>query len=323
MQSILLSEATDSQNKEYTIGEWMDIWFDVYAEVNLRKSTIKIYKDARRRFLSEYPNIESLHLSNLTIFDFQSKINQLCSKYAKSTIRHIRILYNKIYAEAVSHHYCLENPISKSTLPKNASEKTIESLTQDELKNLEIALQELNTVDRSIIRFFLYTGLRMSELINLKWNDWVHHKNYIRVRDSKTKAGIRLVPLIPESTAILQNLYRRTDKIQYIFSNNSQQVKPSHLRHICNKAAKLANISHLTPHMLRHTFATRLIEYGADPKSVSMIIGHKNVAFTLQCYVSIDPKHLASEIQVLSKICRFRSQHLKYTTCNKNSNMLQ
>lgn len=57
-----------------------------------------------------------------------------------------------------------------------------------------------------------------------------------------------------------------------------------------------------TRHMLRHTFATRLIEKGADPKSVSMLLGHKNVVFTLQKYVSPDMEHLETEIMRLSQI---------------------
>ena len=73
-------------------------------------------------------------------------------------------------------------------------------------------------------------------------------------------------------------------------------------RRLLTHHPEAAGICHVTPHMLRHTFATRLIEKGADPKSVSMLLGHKNVVFTLQKYVSPDMEHLETEIMRLSQI---------------------
>lgn len=289
--------------KEYTIGQWMDIWFEVYANVDLKESTVKIYRDARRRFTCEYPEIESMSLHEFTTFNFQARLNKLSTKYAKSTLRHIRIIYNKIYDTAVTNKICAENPIRLTTLPKKASEKVIEALSQKDQSALESILPQLPVIDQCILRFLLYTGLRMGELIQLTWQDWTKSKDCIRITDSKTKAGIRLVPLIPETRTILQYLYSKKQKhCPHIFSIGDNPVTQSHLRHICNKAAKIAEIAHLTPHILRHTFATRLIECGVDPKSVSVIIGHKNVAFTLQRYVTIDTQHIANEIQVLSTL---------------------
>ena len=57
---------------------------------------------------------------------------------------------------------------------------------------------------------------------------------------------------------------------------------------------------HVTPHMLRHTFATRMIENGADPKSVSLILGHSDVAFTLKKYVHPDIGHLQQQIMLIA-----------------------
>lgn len=210
---------------------------------------------------------------------------------------------NKIYDTAVTNKICAENPIRLTTLPKKASEKVIEALSQKDQSALESILPQLPVIDQCILRFLLYTGLRMGELIQLTWQDWTKSKDCIRITDSKTKAGIRLVPLIPETRTILQYLYSKKQKhCPHIFSIGDNPVTQSHLRHICNKAAKIAEIAHLTPHILRHTFATRLIECGVDPKSVSVIIGHKNVAFTLQRYVTIDTQHIANEIQVLSTL---------------------
>ena len=77
-------------------------------------------------------------------------------------------------------------------------------------------------------------------------------------------------------------------------------VCKTHFRHLCNRVASAARIRHVTPHMLRHTFATRLIENGADPKSVSLILGHANVAFTLKKYVHPDISHLQQQIMLIA-----------------------
>ncbi len=88
----------------------------------------------------------------------------------------------------------------------------------------------------------------------------------------------------------------------YIFSVGGKQITNGHMRQICIQVAKAANLDRVTPHVLRHSFATRMIERGADPKSLSMIIGHSNVAFTLQRYVTVDQSHLAEQMMLLSNV---------------------
>ena len=87
----------------------------------------------------------------------------------------------------------------------------------------------------------------------------------------------------------------------YIFSGKQGKILcKSHFRHICDKVSAAAGLRHVTPHMLRHTFATRLIERGADPKSVSVLLGHTDVAFTLKRYVHPDMCHLQRQMMLLS-----------------------
>ena len=94
----------------------------------------------------------------------------------------------------------------------------------------------------------------------------------------------------------------------FIFAVHGEPMDKSHLRRICNKTAKIARIRHVTPHILRHSFATRMVERGADPKSLSVIIGHSNVAFTLNRYVTADKGHLADQMMLLSTV----SQNCKH-----------
>ncbi|WP_159459711.1 tyrosine-type recombinase/integrase [Scatolibacter rhodanostii] len=291
--------------KEYTIGEWMPIWFQIYSHVDLKDSTILIYKDAYRRLLVEYPEVNNILLSDFSPITFQMILNSLGEKYAKSTVRHIKLLFNKCYRCAIENKLCQENPIKSSIVPKNASEKIIEGLSSQEQKKLEDILLELPAIDDFILRFLLYTGLRRSEFLTLTWSDWDNKNGVLNIRESKTKNGIREVPLIPETSAILTFLKFQREQAKthssYIFTKDDEPISKYHLRHICSKASKMAGIRHVSPHMLRHTCATRLIESGADAKTVSDILGHKSVSFTLKTYVNIDREHKINQMQLLSK----------------------
>lgn len=158
-------------------------------------------------------------------------------------------------------------------------------------------------MDDFSLRTILLTGLRRNELRLLRWSDWLTLDNVLIIRKSKTKTGIRRIPLVSEVSAMLQIL-RNNNKPSandYIFSAcGSRPSDPSHYRHICNRVTAAAGMQHITPHMLRHTFATRLIERGVDPKSVSLILGHKTVEFTLRHYVHPDFEHLRAQIQLIS-----------------------
>lgn len=118
---------------------------------------------------------------------------------------------------------------------------------------------------------------------------------------SKTEKGVRNIPVIPQLAGMLGVLELQRNQCQYIFNLNGEKLTNGHIRYICSKAADLAGIRHVTPHMLRHTFASRLFEVGADTKSISEILGHTNVAFTLQTYVTVDEEHLAQQMEKLSQ----------------------
>ena len=83
---------------------------------------------------------------------------------------------------------------------------------------------------------------------------------------------------------------------------DAEPVSAGHLRHICLYTSKCAGIRRVSPHMLRHTFATRMIENGSDAKSLALIIGHSNPAFTLRRYVHPDHTSLYEQICRLSSV---------------------
>lgn len=292
------------ERKVCTIGEWLDIWYEVYAVPEYAPKTLEIYRDARKRLSRRFPEIESTLLTELLPVTFQKALNGLSKKYAKSSLRHIKSLYNLAYQTAIENHQCTENPINGVTIPKKASEKVINGLSREEQQAFEEAAKQLTIRDQFILQTFLLTGLRRGELQNLRWQDWDKKAKVLHVEKSKTENGIRCVPVIPEVALMLTHLQgwaKRGSSNRYIFGD-AEPVSAGHLRHICLYTSKCAGIRRVSPHMLRHTFATRMIENGSDAKSLALIIGHSNPAFTLRRYVHPDHTSLYEQMCRLSSI---------------------
>lgn len=287
---------------KYKIGDWAEIWLQTYLG-DYSESTVDIYRDAWRRLDVNCPNLREVNLKTLQPVTFQAILNNLADKYAKDTIRHIKSMLHMMYDAAIKNGLCEVNPINGVSLPQ-AHTKIVKALTKEDQNKFEETLSKLQEIDEYIIRFFLLTGLRRAELINLQWSDWNRQANAIYVRKSKTDAGVRKIPLVPETSAILFMLYNRKDKktSPYIFAVDGEPVKESHLRHICRRTARLAGIRHVTPHMLRHTFATRLLERGASVKAVSKLLGHRDEAFTMKRYLSPDQDYFEDQIMLLSDL---------------------
>ena len=158
--------------------------------------------------------------------------------------------------------------------------------------------------DRFILMTLLLTGMRPGELRHLKWSEWKKEERVLKISRSKTDAGVREIPVIPEVALMLTHLrawVRDVGKKPYIFGGE-MPLRQDHLRNICIKAGNIAEIRHVTPHMLRHTFATRMVDKKAEIKSLSMILGHKKPEFTLKRYVSPDHEQLYSQMMLLSHV---------------------
>lgn len=296
---------TVKSGKKYTIGEWSDVWLETYAKHKYKPKTIESYQDSRNRMVKNCPGFGSMQLTDLLPYQFQQALNHLGSKYAFSTVSHIKSLYNKVFETAVSNHLCQWNPITDCTTPREAPIKVVTALNRKEQEKFEEALNSLPLRDQFALFALLFTGLRRGELLNLIWPNWNEEKKVLNILDSKTAAGIRHVPVIPEVEFILRSLkmMREEGDSQYIFTFHGEKMSPHHLRWICKKAAKIAGIRHVHPHMLRHTFASRMVENKADVKSLAKIIGHTDAGFTLRVYVDIDEtEHLQKEMLRISKI---------------------
>lgn len=288
--------------KNYTIGEWLDLWFEYYTQ-DLKDTTKECYLYARLRIKNFCLDIEDIKLNELSQMQFQIVVNAMGKKFAKSSIKHVIVVYSLAYTVACENGICPANPIHKIKIPKYAVVKEVTGLSKAEQYEFEKAFKYLSMSDEFLLRFYLLTGLRLSECLNLERQDCDKQNNYIYVRDSKTETRIRKIPLLPEAKKILCFLEIRNrcyKKASHIFCKaDRSNITASHVAWICKKTSKKAGIRHVTVHMLRHSFANRMLEKGVNIKALATILGHKDVAFTLNTYTSPDDNFLMSQMMLM------------------------
>ena len=167
-------------------------------------------------------------------------------------------------------------PKSKKRLPVFVEVSQIESL----LNEVEFEGGFIGQRDKLIIDFFYVTGMRLSELINIRISDISFENNLVKVLGKRNKE--RLIPL---SSRIIKELQCFIDQYKiddYLFINsNGIRVYTKLVYRIVNKyIGKISSINKKSPHILRHTFATHMLNNGADINAIKELLGHANLSAT-------------------------------------------
>lgn len=253
--------------------------------------------------IPNFGNYKRRELNKEVINEFTTRL--LNDGYAPKTVKDILIILKQIFKYV--------NLSIDITMPK-VKKREIQILTNDHQKKLENYLINNINIDSFGIFLCLYTGLRIGELCALKWenidldNEIIYvQKTLIRVRnyDSNTKtktivilddpksiSSIRNIPIPKFILPILKSLKKDNLNDVFFLTGKHTFIEPrSYTNHYRNIMKKLA-INVYNFHALRHTFATRCIENGCDPKTLSEILGHSSVNITLERYVhpSFDSK---------------------------------
>lgn len=202
------------------------------------------------------------------------------------------------------------------TLPsfkvKLAKQKTDETISFLEVRDMEAVLKIPDTKtliglrDRAIMELFFSSGMRISELVGLNSDQMSFFKDKNTERTFELSIvgkgkHIRTIFISPRAALWLRNyLASRKDMEKPLFINyrrkgimdDDHRLTPRSIQKMISKCAMLAGISKkVTPHTLRHTYATDLLGNGADLRSVQELLGHKNVA-TTQIYTHVTNKQL-------------------------------
>ncbi len=186
-----------------------------------------------------------------------------------------------------------DNPVSRLSFGVGNSNARDRWLTDVEEKSL------LENADRpywlrSLVVFALHTGMRKSEILDLKWRDVDLKRKVLTVVKSKNSSK-RTLPL---NETLFEELCKVRQSKVMDFSGRVFPVSYNSLRHAFDKAVDEAGIEDFRFHDLRHSFATRLVQNGVDLYKVKELLGHKTISMTMR-YAHHYPESLRSSVNVL------------------------
>ncbi|STD02230.1 Tyrosine recombinase XerD [Cronobacter sakazakii] len=273
----------------------------LWLERNLAENSLSAY----RRDLSmvvEWLHHRGLSLSTAQSGDLQTLLAERVEGGYKATstarmLSAVRRLFQHLYREKIRDDdpsALLASPKLPQRLPKDLSEAQVERLLQAPTVEEPIELR-----DKAMLEVLYATGLRVSELVGLTMSDVSLRQGVVRVIGKGNKE--RLVPLGEEAVYWLEQYLTHGrpwllngQSLDILFpSNRARQMTRQTFWHRIKHYAQLAGIDSekLSPHVLRHAFATHLLNHGADLRVVQMLLGHSDLS-TTQIYTHVATERL-------------------------------
>ncbi len=279
------------QNFDKYIEQFSD---SLKAERDASLHTLKAYAEDLREFFS-FINKKPRDIDNLDIRSFLASLHH--RKLKKSSIARKLATIRTFFRYLCKEGYVKKNPAKLVSSPK--TQKSLPRfLTIDEA----FALMEAPkgdtfqaARDKAILEFLYSSGLRVSELTTLNINDFDLKESLIRVKGKGKKE--RIIPIGSKAMEAIKNyLPERISlkkKSQALFLNNrGGRLTQRSIRRIVIKYGRMIALKGcLSPHVLRHTFATHLLHGGADLRSIQELLGHSSLS-TTQKYTHVDISHL-------------------------------
>lgn len=274
-----------------TFSEWFDEFFETYCDGVLSYDCTVEYKIINEK---HYRPIANMELESIKPIHVQRCLNT-AKNYSPSRQRKVYFLLKRCLNEAVLNEYASKNAAEKVKAPKKITKNFI-PLTKTQLKQLF----EEETPDILMFKLELWTGLRRGEILALKWENINFDEGYINVcqtlvnskghaviRNSTKSNKDRQVPLCNESRRILAAVQNadKSDK-GYVFHNEKGEplsftVYHTHYKKFFKeRQEKYPNIPYISPHKLRHTYATYILQSGGDIETLRCMLGHSNISTT-------------------------------------------
>ena len=235
-------------------------------------STIRTYVSCFETFMNFYSNREVQDLNENDIREYLQKLIRegASHSYVNQAINSIKFYY-EVVLEMPNRFYAVERPRAEEKLP--------EVLAKEEV--LKIIESTNNIKHRCIVSLLYSGGLRRGEVLNLKVEDIDSKRMVIRVRSGKGNKD-RYTILSEKLLCDLRNYFLEWRPKIYLFEGpKGDKYSAESVVKIVKEASKKARIrKNVTPHMLRHSFATHLLEGGTDLRYIQVLLGHKSTKTT-------------------------------------------
>lgn len=312
------------EKKKIMFGEWFDVWLKEYKKNNVKIGTYYSYQKYYDAMLRG--RISHLQITSIRGEHIQKLYNDLIAEgYALSTVKIVSAILNGCMRQALRNGLIERNPVKLAELPRQAERKSRQAMTKEQQDLfMEYAKESY------LYNFFavmLRTGMRNGEMRGLKYIDMDKKKNVIHVRRTlkyiegmgytedtpKTRTSTRDIPLTAATIQLLDNQRKqwgfKVEKIdRYLFCNENgdplsrERVQAEIDRIIKRIRAAGYEFERITPHVFRHTFATRAIEAGMQPQVLKTILGHSSLAMTMDLYSHVLPETRTEEMEKIANV---------------------
>ena len=304
--------------------DWLKEWLDNYVEPTAKTRTFSRYSEIVEQHI--IPRLGKFELDELSPAVLQHYITELLQSgnlktgrglAANSVSAIINVIQNSLRT-AVNLGYTKEYTADRIKRPKS-QEKDVSCFSIQEQKKIEQAVLNSKKDKMFGVMLCLYTGLRVGELLALKWTDFDLQKGhlsvsrschdgkgkdgkYIRIEDTpKTSSSRRIIPLPKQLLPLIKDYKKKSDS-EYVVSSNGKLVSVRSYQRSFDLLQRKFGIAHRGFHSLRHTFATRALECGMDVKTLSEILGHKSPTVTLNRHVHSLMEHKQDMMNRLGKL---------------------
>ncbi len=311
-------------SQKTTFGEYISNWL-TFKQGEVEITTYQDYEDLINNMIINFKkyNLAKKQLNALSPRTFQQYLNALATKYSRSSIVKIWQLIKQCikYGELQNELPVNTTALVKVPLESNVAvkKKEIPFLTVEQANQLYEVLnyRDKNNASRykssnnaHAIILILYTGMRMGELIALKWKNVNISQKSIYIKEAaatiknedgktvsidkipKTKTSIRKIPLPSRALEMLKYFKENneaTDKDDYVaLSNTGNKLDSANLNRTLHAMCKDANLPRLNVHALRHSYGSMLLSKGVDIKIISELLGHANISITYDIYIGIN-----------------------------------
>lgn len=283
----------DLKHDTITFGEVYEKWIEEHAP-KVSESNIKGYKASFKLCDS----IKDMKIAEIKLDHLQKVVDE--SGKNTPTLRKLKVMYGLVYDYAVKHEILppAKREIVSYVDIKQAGNPNKRDRTPFSKKELKVLWDMKDNIYVGTVLMLIYTGVRISEMLELKKEDVHLDERWFYVRESKTNAGIREVPIAEKLVPFFE--YWLSQDCEYLLCTPDGQ--PFQYRNYYDAywtaTMKELNMEH-KPHDTRHTCVSLLTEVGVDERIIKKIVGHKGEGVTQSVYTHLD---IGVKLEAINKI---------------------
>lgn len=265
------------------------------VEKNFSKNTTVNYAVDLKQFFEFCREKEDIYkITGINIREFVVELT--LKKYGKASIERKLATLKSFFFYLKKESIVLIDPTGNVSFPKKDKKlpRFLEALEMGRFLDSISGDKEEDNRDRAILELLYSTGIRVSELTGLNKESVDLTNGLVRVFGKGSKE--RIVPIVDRAKEALKTyLAKKSVETEEFFINHKKKrLDTRTIRHILDKWSKSSKLGkHISPHSIRHSFATHLLDAGADLRSVQELLGHANLS-TTQIYTHVTREKLKS-----------------------------